>query len=217
MNNNAANSLLKTLEEPPGDTLLILIADKAGRLPATIFSRCQRIALHVPTEAEGLDWLERLQPGQNWSEALRMAGLAPLGALAAAELLDTSKQMRREFAALAVGDASPVDIARTWAKLDPAFVLQWLARQVHGLVIGAAGAANGAPQSIVADSVLQRIDSRNLFCYLDSINRLRGQAGGSFNVQLALEGLLIDWATGLQDTRGTGVVPSSPLAIARGA
>ena len=49
----------------------------------------------------------------------------------------------------------------------------------------------------IEDSVLRRMDRRNLFCYLDIINRLRGQAGGSYNVQLTLEGLLIDWADGL--------------------
>jgi hypothetical protein len=48
------------------------------------------------------------------------------------------------------------------------------------------------------------MDSRNLFCYLDQINLLRAQAGGSYNVQLALEGLLIDWATGYCDTGNQG-------------
>jgi len=50
--------------------------------------------------------------------------------------------------------------------------------------------------------VLKRMDRRNLFCYLDTINRLRGQPGGSFNVQLTLEGLLIDLADGLRDSGG---------------
>ncbi|MEJ2257863.1 MAG: hypothetical protein P8X98_12820 [Woeseiaceae bacterium] len=43
------------------------------------------------------------------------------------------------------------------------------------------------------------MDTCNLFCYLDIINGLRAQPGGSFNVQLTLEGLLIDWASGLQN------------------
>ena len=43
------------------------------------------------------------------------------------------------------------------------------------------------------------MDTRNLFCYLDIINRLRSQAAGSYNVQLTMEGLLIDWASGLKD------------------
>ncbi|NIQ44609.1 MAG: DNA polymerase III subunit delta', partial [Pseudomonas stutzeri] len=48
MTTSAANSLLKTLEEPPGDTLLILVADRIGRLPPTVFSRCQRIDFAPP-------------------------------------------------------------------------------------------------------------------------------------------------------------------------
>ncbi|HNP36465.1 MAG TPA: AAA family ATPase, partial [Woeseiaceae bacterium] len=52
MNRNAANGLLKTLEEPPGDTLMILIADRLGNLPATILSRCQRINFHLPAAAD---------------------------------------------------------------------------------------------------------------------------------------------------------------------
>ncbi len=58
MTANAANSLLKTLEEPPGNALLILIADRVGRLPATIFSRCQRLSIELPSEDDGLRWLE---------------------------------------------------------------------------------------------------------------------------------------------------------------
>ena len=61
MTHSAANSLLKTLEEPPGDALLILVADRIGRLPATVFSRCQRIDFAPPSESEGLSWLDRLQ------------------------------------------------------------------------------------------------------------------------------------------------------------
>ena len=48
----------------------------------------------------------------------------------------------------------------------------------------------------------EHVDTRNLFCYLDTINRLRGQAAGSWNVQLTLESLLIDWANGLSGVAG---------------
>ena len=74
MTNNAANSLLKTLEEPSGDALLILIADRKGRLPATIFSRCQRIDVPAPTEADALQWLDRRHPGSNWAGGFTPGG-----------------------------------------------------------------------------------------------------------------------------------------------
>ena len=199
MTHNAANSLLKTLEEPPGDALLILIADRVGRLPATVFSRCQRIEFAPPGEADALAWLDRLRPGVAWADALQVAGGAPLSAIAALESLETSTTMTRDLDALGRGRASPVEVAARWAKLDPAFVLNWLAQQVKTAAIAVSAGRGSAPGVAIDESVLRRMDRRNLFCYLDIINRLRGQPGGSYNVQLTLEGLLIDWADGLED------------------
>ena len=196
---NAANSLLKTLEEPPGDALLILVADRKGRLPATIFSRCQRIIFSSPCEAEALAWLDRLRPGADWSEALGLSGNAPLTALDRVEQLETHASMKREFAEIAAGKGSALEVASRWAKLDTAFVLEWLARQLQTLILRASGAAKGGFTGVIDDSVLRRMDRRNLFCYLDIINGLRGQPGGSYNVQLTLEGLLIDLSEGLEN------------------
>jgi DNA polymerase-3 subunit delta' len=198
MTTEAANSLLKTLEEPPGDTLLILVADRTGRIPATVFSRCQRIEIRVPGEEEGLQWLDQLHPGGNWLEPLRVAGFSPLAAIDAAASLETSGAMARDFANIIVGSASPIEVAATWSKIEPVFVLDWLSRQTQ-MAIRAAQRGSSRPQGLaIGESVLQRIDRRNLFCYLDRINRLRGQPGGSWNVQTAFEGLLIDWASGLE-------------------
>ena len=199
MTHNAANSLLKTLEEPPGDALLILVADRTGRLPATIMSRCQRIDIAVPGQAEGLAWLDRLRPGTEWVAALRAAGGAPVAAIAAADRLDLSRAMATDLARVGSGSASPVDVALAWSKHDPAFVLEWLAREVQAAARLQAGDSSRPPDPAIGDSVLQRMDSHGLFCYLDDINRLRGQPRGSYNVQLALETLLIDWATRLTD------------------
>lgn len=196
---NSANSLLKTLEEPPGDTLLILVADRVGYLPATIFSRCQRINFPVPAEDLALQWLDRMRPGTLWIEALRSAGGAPLAALQALDELDTNASMGRDLQVLGNGGGSPIEVAARWAKLDPGFVLNWMSRQVRLAILALSTGRETAPGLTIDDSVLRRMDTRNLFCYLDIINRLRGQPGGSFNVQLSLESLLIDWADGLKD------------------
>lgn len=45
MNRNAANALLKTLEEPPAHGLVIMVAHVPGRVPATLRSRCRRLSL----------------------------------------------------------------------------------------------------------------------------------------------------------------------------
>lgn len=198
MNNAAANSLLKTLEEPSGDALLVLVVDRMGRLPATIVSRCQRIEMGLPGENAALDWLNRHEPGSDWLEPLRMAGGAPLEALRVAGRLDLYRALARDLNAVAERTASPLEVAGRWAKEDPYEVLEWLARE-----LGLAGrAASGAPENgakpAIEQSVLQRIDSQNLFCYLDIINRLRSRPQGAFNPQTAFEGLLIDWAGGLK-------------------
>jgi DNA polymerase III subunit delta' len=197
----AANSLLKTLEEPPGDALLVLIADSAGRLPATILSRCQRLNFAVPAADVSLAWLNRRKPAANWAAALTAAGNAPLAAIDALEALGETTAMGRDFAAVAERRASPVEVAARWARLEPQFVLGWLGRQVQQCIYRLSDRTRGTSGSPVPDSVLGRMDSPDLFCYLDTINRLRAQPAGSFNPQLTLESLLIDWALGLANYR----------------
>ena len=55
MTQSAANSFLKTLEEPPPNTLIILVCEKITSLPATIVSRCQHIRVAPPTSEQGVD------------------------------------------------------------------------------------------------------------------------------------------------------------------
>ncbi len=61
MNWNAANALLKTLEEPPSRTVLILVAQQPSRLPATILSRCQRLRIRTPEREPALQWLRAIR------------------------------------------------------------------------------------------------------------------------------------------------------------
>lgn len=54
----AANTLLKSLEEPNEQTVFILLSDRLDRVLPTIRSRCQLIALPKPTREDGLQWLQ---------------------------------------------------------------------------------------------------------------------------------------------------------------
>ncbi len=215
LTHDAANSLLKTLEEPSGDTLLVLIADRLGRLPATLLSRCQRISLAAPDEGQALAWLDALRPGASWLPALRAAGNGPLAAINAADRVDREDAMAKDLAAVATGAASPVEVAAGWAQASISGVLEWLVRQVQAAIVARLGGPRSAMAPPIDDSVLQRMDTRNLFCYLDIINRLRGQAAGSFNAQLTLEALLIDWANGLEQVRRERVPEAVRLALAK--
>ena len=162
-----------------------------------------------------LQWLDRIQPGAAWIDALRISGGAPLAAIAALDDLDTSTSMGRDLMVLGAGKGSSVEVAARWAKLEPAFVLNWLAQQVKLAVLAVYAGRDYANGLAIGDTVLHRIDRRNLFCYLDIINRLRDQPGGSYNVQLTFEGLLIDWSNGLQDCGLTLPTDGMELMLAR--
>ena len=213
MTASAANSLLKTLEEPSGETLLVLVADRVGHLPATIFSRCQRISFNRPSTADSLQWLDRLKPDGGWPKALAAAAGAPLAAISALERLAETDAMAQEFAGIAERRSAPLEIAARWAKYEPGFVLDWLCAQIQGCIYRVSGSATAAPSLHLSESVLHHIDRRNLFCYLDIINRLRGQAAGSFNVQLTLESLLIDWADGLAGVERPGNMNTTKMSF----
>ncbi len=73
MNVSCANKLLKTLEEPPSQTVLLLVSDDADSVLGTIQSRCQRI--HVPPiEQDALEaWLKKQNPGLTDEHCRRLA------------------------------------------------------------------------------------------------------------------------------------------------
>jgi len=216
MTPSAANSLLKTLEEPPGNALIVLIADRKGHLPATIFSRCQRIRFPRPASADCLSWLDRLQPGKAWAKALAAAGGAPLAAIEALERLPDTDALAAEFTNVGNGRAEPLAVAARWARLEPSFILDWLATEVQRCIVALAVGSDARPGGGVCESVPHRIDRRNLFCYLDTINRLRGQAAGSFNLHLTLESLLIDWSEGLSGLQGSGNMDTARMSFVHG-
>lgn len=62
MNRNAANAVLKVLEEPSKRSLLLLLAHNPARLLPTIRSRCRHLALRPPSEADALTLLARARP-----------------------------------------------------------------------------------------------------------------------------------------------------------
>lgn len=76
MNRNAANALLKPLEEPPADTVFILVTHRPGGLLPTIRSRCRTIDLRPPGQEAAMRVLERLAPEIEGAHAARLLALA---------------------------------------------------------------------------------------------------------------------------------------------
>ena len=128
MNTNAANSLLKTLEEPSTNSLLILLTDRPENLTATIRSRCQQIQIATPDTSQSLSWLEQQNiPGQA-ALLLSLAQGAPLKALAMADdgQLALRKQVFTEFGKVIFNKLDPVQVATDWQSHDKALLIIWL-------------------------------------------------------------------------------------------
>ncbi|HEV8109109.1 MAG TPA: DNA polymerase III subunit delta' [Burkholderiales bacterium] len=90
MNPNAANALLKGLEEPPAGAIFLLVAHRPSQLLPTIRSRCVALAVALPPQPAALGWLAE-QGARNPGRWLAYAGGAPLRALehaANAEVLE---------------------------------------------------------------------------------------------------------------------------------
>ncbi|MCZ0944037.1 MAG: hypothetical protein OXJ53_13345, partial [Gammaproteobacteria bacterium] len=177
MNVNAANALLKTLEEPSANTYLILTSHRAGALPPTIRSRCQNVAIARNAQA-ARDWLadakaQRLLDDYDGAPLLALAG-AEEGERPMAEMLGELGRGGRERTAALVEEMLALDPARLsarWARC--------LVNVMGGSVAGLGRAA--------AD--------RRTFAFIDELQwfHLQVVVSTSANVRLLLERLCHRW------------------------
>ena len=129
MNQAAANAFLKTLEEPAGNATFILASDSPGRLPATVRSRCRKMAVPAPARGEALAWLETKTNPDLAPHLLDLSGGAPLAALDLGERHgeEALAALHAETAALLGGAADAIEVAGGWRKLgDGGLVLSAL-------------------------------------------------------------------------------------------
>ncbi|MFC5437600.1 DNA polymerase III subunit delta' [Rhodanobacter umsongensis] len=186
MNAAAANALLKTLEEPAAQTMLILLADAPWRLPQTIRSRCQRIEFHLPATADALAWL---QAGHEPDPAAALAaaggnpGLAQAWAQAGA--LDRRLEVRKDLAALAAGRGQPLEVVKRWLDNEPAQRL-WFAAQAVADEVKARSAQGVGP-------LASAMDVEALGGWYNAVNRTRESLRGPLRGDLLLIELLAQW------------------------
>ena len=135
MNMVTANTILKTLEEPPGETRFVLASEAAHLLLPTIRSRCPTPTLAWPTEDEALAWLEQQDLSRSDAEGLlRAAGGRPEDALQLAAQGLTAKAWSGLPKAIARGDASAL------ADAGPSAWISTLQKLCHDLMAVQTGA-----------------------------------------------------------------------------
>ncbi|GAB3276107.1 DNA polymerase III subunit delta' [Parahaliea aestuarii] len=129
MNTNAANALLKSLEEPSANTHILLVCERLHGVPATIRSRCQILRFPLPAAEPALAWLDSLTGERRVSsELLELAGGAPLRAEDYFRDSSADARLAQEAALTAVleGRATPVEAAGSLAELANEYFLELL-------------------------------------------------------------------------------------------
>ncbi|WP_372861465.1 DNA polymerase III subunit delta' [Spongiibacter sp.] len=194
MNPYTANALLKTLEEPAGDTVLVLLSHSPSQLLATIRSRCLQLSFPLPERALAVQWLEtQLGRSADAAKLLDEAGGRPL---AAQQLFETDglSQWQAQDAALnevLKGGKTALQLADDWQDREALQILDWWLRRQSELI-----------RHLCADQPLQ--DSWQAFRHipLPQLYTLHEQAlllratllrGAALNKRLLLEKLLLDW------------------------
>ncbi len=202
----AANALLKTLEEPPADAMLLLISEQASLLPATVRSRCQVLRFTVPTPETALNWL--VEQGIESSQAQHILSLARGAPVYAKELAsendydddENGRNIIVEGARdLYSGRKNAIDLAESYLKLGAKHTLyilwQWKAEMVRHLATCPhtfAGASSGDVTN--QDYALaQMIGQRRLLIRISGLSTAIKRLDSQLNEQLILEDILISW------------------------
>ncbi|RCX32137.1 DNA polymerase III subunit delta' [Thioalbus denitrificans] len=202
MTMGAANSLLKTLEEPSGGAVLLLVSDRPAALPATIRSRCQRIEFRLPAREQALAWLREETGAAEPGLLLDLAGGAPLAAAAMAdgERLEQRSRLFADLDALWSGRDEPVAVAARWHG-GPGLpeALHWLSLALMDMIRLKLSATDRHIMNRDQVAVMQRWVGRaavlEIQRLLESVETYRRQVSGQANLnpQLVIEDLLIDW------------------------
>lgn len=209
MNMNAANALLKTLEEPSSGSMLILVSDHAAQLPATVLSRCQRIVFARPDKESALIWLkkqlsqsnDKLEYKLDAELILNLANGAPLAALQLVknEILPLRAYLLETLYLLSQKQTDPIQAAVKIQNLDSIPFLDFMLTWIMDLLRLHLGCNQDEMTNQDFSSQLIAIQAKScadlITKYMNYLQHLRGQIqmGSNLNKQLMVENVLIRW------------------------
>ncbi|MDD3114901.1 MAG: DNA polymerase III subunit delta' [Anaerovibrio sp.] len=201
MNEAAANCLLKTIEEPGGQVVFILLTSAPAALLDTIVSRCMRVEFGILQPAELREVL--LRQGLSLSEAEALGAMAD-GSAARAMLLHSPEleELRRGMLELAAeaGSLSPERIlgqARELSGHSREQLLQWLGflamiyRDMLILYSGSELPLYNQSEIHRLSDMLAKYPPGRLLALLRLVQEYQKRLGSNVNVQLCLEGFFI--------------------------
>ncbi len=205
MTDQAANCLLKTLEEPPPDTVFILITARPQLLPPTIISRCQQVLFKNIPLPELIEGLVRLH-GMLEEDALLPAALSG-GSMGKALAYTSGSYLERRRAVYnllrALGEAGPCESLEMAEKAaesreSACFTLEVLSCWYRDLLVyretGEAGLLFNHDHTALIKSESERFETTTLLEIIESIESAKGKAETNINTRLILEVLFLKLA-----------------------
>jgi DNA polymerase-3 subunit delta' len=194
MNTNAANALLKNLEEPSPGLLFILVSHKPQQLLPTILSRCLAFALPAPDAASATRWLAE-QGVKNPAEALAASGFSPLQAVQLDEQLGSEE---RDILLRAVHQPANMDVftlAEGLKKTEQVMVVQWLQQWCYDLSsMKLAGKLRYHPgEEAAIKKLVELVAPLNLARLQKHLQTAKREAQHTLNPKLFFESLLFSY------------------------
>ncbi len=192
MNTNAANALLKSLEEPPPGLLFILVSHKPQQLLPTILSRCLSFALPAPDTASAARWLAE-QGVKNPAEALAVSGFAPLQAVQLDQQLGSEERDKLLRAVRQPGALDVFALAEALQKTEQVLVVQWLQQWCYDLsAMKLAGKLRYHPgEEAAIKKLVEPVAALNLARLQKHLQAAKREAQHTLNPKLFFESLLL--------------------------
>ena len=201
LNVNAANALLKNLEEPASDTLIILISHVSSLVMPTIKSRCQQMLCPTPNTEQSQQWLAQLGYSQEALTALHFSAGAPLlaKALLSDNELDVVKRFVADISTALMPDSALMTLAESWLDIELSRIIDWwlqaLTIMLKPLNRGSDAINQQAPFLQTLTQQIASMDSKAAFHFYDRLLDIKRAhiRGANFNKQLLIEELFLDW------------------------
>ncbi|WP_421684246.1 DNA polymerase III subunit delta' [Stutzerimonas urumqiensis] len=206
MNVNASNALLKSLEEPSGNTVFLLVSHRPSQLLPTIRSRCIQQACPLPTPEQARQWLEARLSAEDRALAgdlLEIAAGSPIVALRLhaegvlamrAKVVESLKQLLKQ-------QLSPSQVAESWNAYPLLLLFDWFADWIHRILrhqlAGNESATGPADMAKVIEYLAQKAPQARVLDLQDWIlaHRQKVLNKANLNRGLLLEALLVRWAS----------------------
>lgn len=200
MNINAANSLLKALEEPAAYTVIILVVDQLSQMLPTIKSRCQTLHMESPNQEQSLEWVQQQDTKVTPHLLLNLTDNKPLLALQfdkKPELIQQRNELAAYIVSILKGTQSVTVAAKKLEKIEIDQLLNWQLKWVQQFVkqqaLNSDIAQTKHPVLIEMDNILQQQNSEALWELHEQLIALKAMTDYPLNRIIFIESMLLSW------------------------